>query len=540
VGDRLPESLLTLLDNADECRAIMNGMDPDEAKRRYRYGEDIEDTSAPDNDSEPCTLEEAGEILGFDVVRDEPAAAYKRGFTALTTHTLAAGIEGREEAIPEATRYRVMDIDFSDDPLNPVYTLDCQGKTVHAREEELLPPRKFAIGDTVYTQQETTTADGTVIERGTSGTVTKLYRYNPKLGRLRGHTYDVKWPEVGVEWMLEQELRDRPPTSGFSMGEFRRAAETRLAVLTDDDKSTPLEDAAPQVVSCQCETHAEPSGWMPGATAGAWQACPDCNPNGSRMPVANADDPEADQPPAIRVIKAPRMSDSQTSDDIRRAIRQTIQQPPQAVPTTIQQGHRMQRIPMQYAGQLTGAVMADVWCYGYATDAGTLIYLNMGGPRSGVEAIRGKLSKASPVNLLPDDGPAIELTPGEEQTGKYTAILNNMSDVRFMHCILIHERMTEPNYSGKSTTYIIQVDEAQARGQLLHHVRELVGLPVFDTWTDYLWQAGQTAMLVRNCRSAGGITVKAIALDREAWTRLITGGVAEDLIAIPQAETTTG
>ena len=45
-------------------------------------------------------------------------------------------------------------------------------------------------------------------------------------------------------------------------------------------------------------------------------------------------------------------------------------------------------------------------------------------------------------------------------------------------------------------------------------------------------------MLVRNCRTGGDITVKAVSLDREAWTRLITGGVAEGLIALPEPDVT--
>jgi hypothetical protein len=245
--------------------------------------------------------------------------------------------------------------------------------------------------------------------------------------------------------------------------------------------------------------------------------------------------------PAVRVIRAARLTDSDADDDsIQSAIRQTVPLPTE--PTGLSATHSdsdLMRLPMHYAGQLTGSVTADVFCYGYATDTGTLIYLNMGGPRSGVEAIRGKLSKAHPVNLVPDDAPAMELTPGEEQTGKYTAILHNLSEARFMHCILVHEALIEPNYGGHATTYILQVSEAQARGQLLHHVRETVGLPVFDGWCDYLWRAGQTAMLVRNCRTGGGLTVKTVALDREAWTRLITGGVAEGLIAIPEPETLT-
>ena len=157
----------------------------------------------------------------------------------------------------------------------------------------------------------------------------------------------------------------------------------------------------------------------------------------------------------------------------------------------------------------------------------------MGGPRSGVEAIRAKLSKADIVNLTPWDAPAIEITAGEGNTGMYNAIMSNMREARFVSCILLHERLTDPNYNGASTTYILQTSEAQAKGLLLHHVRQLVNVPVFDDWCDYLWDAGQSAMLVRNTRSGGGITMKTIILDSDSWGRLITGGLAENILQIP-------
>ena len=330
-----------------------------------------------------------------------------------------------------------------------------------------------------------------------------------------------------------EDTGDSPDSDQEITGE----SEISMPPTTNDSVSNTINEES---AVCDCTTTAGPAGWLPADTDSTWQACASCNPSGSQMPQTDASDPDI-VVPAVRIIRAPRLTNSEADDDsIQSAIRRTAPVDSDPLPAARGTGRGdLMRLPMDYAGQLTGSVTADVFCYGYATDTGTLIYLNMGGPRSGVEAIRGKLSKAHPVNLVPDDAPAMELTPGEEQTGKYTAILHNLSEARFMHCILVHEDLVEPAYGSKATTYIIQVDAEQARGQLLHHVRETVGLPVFDGWCDYLWRAGQTAMLVRNCRTGGGITVKAVTLDREAWTRLITGGVAEGLIAIPEPETLT-
>jgi len=57
--------------------------------------------------------------------------------------------------------------------------------------------------------------------------------------------------------------------------------------------------------------------------------------------------------------------------------------------------------------------------------------------------------------------------------------------------------------------------------------------PVFDAWAGYLYHAGQTAMLVRPTRSAGDIDLLTVDLDIDAWTRLITGGIEQNVIMLP-------
>ena len=661
-GDKLPDRLLDLLDNEEECRAIMAGMSPEEAKRQFRHGEtsrsddtptagsDSDATQRPierminamlrdniatintdgqfpllmthddigvgqerididapqriwylfgqldetqrsliqatnaewspntrrwlftddahiealdtflghsaaadatEDDHDPCTIDEAADILGMTVHRDELPTAYERGRTAWTTRDLAAGIEGREVEIPHGTRYTIREIDVTGDPTNPVYIVELDnGNVVRILEEELVPQRMFRIGQRVYARQDSETADGTHIRTGHAGTISKLYRFNPNLGQQRGHTYDVEWDEVGVEWMFEDELAAEPGVTGIrvtrrtmpTVGEAgTTAADDRKAIIEAGAKPDAL-DTPPDPSDCACEAHEGPKGWRPAETVGSWIACGVCNPNGSNMPNATPEDPDAETPPAVRIIQAARLSEDASRDDtITSAIRDASNRP-----TTARKGSATAPVPSKqtraisqaYVGELTGSVVANVHCYGYATQKGTLIYLNMGGPRSGVEAIRAKLAKGQAINLVPDDGPAVELTPGEGMTGMYTAFINNLSEARFVSMILVHEDWREPNYSGDATTYILRTADEQAKGQLLHHVRELVSVPVFPEWADYLWQAGQHAMLIRNCNAGGGITLKSLSLDATAWKRIITGGVANDIIHIPQPKTT--
>jgi hypothetical protein len=190
-------------------------------------------------------------------------------------------------------------------------------------------------------------------------------------------------------------------------------------------------------------------------------------------------------------------------------------------------------IRQQYVGEVTGSISGNVHCYGYGVHAGVCVYLNMGGPRTAVEAIRAKLAKGDMVNVVPWDAPAIELTAGEQQTGMYTAYLQSIPEARFTSVILVHEWISQPDFNGKSTTFLFRVDEMQAMAKLKHLVTELVSVAVFDTWTSYLWRAGQHAGLVRPTESGGGIDLLTISLDRDAWTELLAGGLAGKAISLP-------
>jgi len=532
VGDTLPDGLLNLLDNAEECRAIMAGMKPDDAKQKYRNSSNIAVDEV--EDTEPCSLEEAQSILGVThIVSPDIITVYEPGRVAWTTQNIPKDLEGRTENIPVGTKYTIINVEASGDPLNPAYVIQYGDKTARVLEEEIIPMRIFEMGNVVYARQETKTSQGDIITTGTKGEITKLYRLNRNMGSR--HSYDVEWENIGMEWMFEDELSAVAPDPNIHItrGQFVpngngiTVADERKAILEGGHRPEALEVI---VERCTCEDMDGPIGWLPAKNLGTWVACGSCNPQGKNMPESDPTNPEAEKPPAIRIIKPTALSDD---DEIAQAVRQTsvtqIDRSPMVVNTS-----KVQSLPMACVGELTGSVVANVFCYGYALDGDELIFLNMGGPRSGVEAIRAKLSKGDIVSLMRWDDPSIELTAGEGNTGVYTAYINNMAETRFVHCMLVHERLVHPNYNGNAKTYIIQMSEEQAKAQLLHHVRETVKLPVFPHWIDYLWQAGQVAKLVRNTRAGGGLTIKTIDLDVDAWGRLIQYGVSEKAIAIPQ------
>lgn len=253
-------------------------------------------------------------------------------------------------------------------------------------------------------------------------------------------------------------------------------------------------------------------------------------PQPEQAPVEVIPAPKVEIPVVVPVSDIPK--DSPKSDNVQYAI-QRLKDAPAGVKSVSPPRNGPAAINQEYVGELTGSITGNVQCYGYAVDQGVCVYLNFGGPRTAVEAIRARFSKGESVNCVPWSGPSVELTPGEGNTGKYRDYMQNISEARYTSVILLHEQITAPNYGGKSRTCIIRTSEAQGVAMLKYHITQLVNIPVFDAWADYLWDAGALACLVSRPVRAGGIDLWAVELDRDAWSRLICGGLEQGLITLP-------
>jgi hypothetical protein len=367
------------------------------------------------------------------------------------------------------------------------------------------PPRLFALYDTAYARHELETADRKPIPTGTRGKVVKLYHHNAK----HGWSYDVDFEQIGICWSFERELTPHEPIPGINI--VRGAVVPPGAVLPPTDT---------EIKRTMIEYGQQPP---------AEEISADVKPARESISM-----PEEVQPPAIRILKpVPMPADGEPMDAVQTAIRSVKVQPIATVQGAALANGRTARIDQAYVGELTGSITGQVFCYGWAVHEGICIYLNMAGPRMGAEAIRAKLSKGDQVSVVPTDAPAVELTAGEGNSGMYHPYLHYLPEARFASLILVHDWAITPNYGGKSTTFIFRTSEAQAVAKLKHHVMQLVNIPVFDDWSAYLYEAGQRAMLVRKTRSVGGIDLLSIALDVDEWTRLITGGLEQQIIALP-------
>ncbi|NJL57091.1 hypothetical protein HC928_19555, partial [bacterium] len=363
------------------------------------------------------------------------------------------------------------------------------------------PSRLFQIGQMVYARHELETPDGKAIPTGTRGTISRLYNRNAQ----HGWSYDVDFTAIGTGWYFERELTDLAPIPGIRITHGAvvppgaalppPAADLKRALVESGHQPEPLVIDTP---SAEPEAAPEPS------------------------------TPEEPQP--IRIFKPQSLPvDGTPLDEVQTA---KTQPTPVLQPMTVSQKRIQVAIGQSYVGELTGSITGNVYCFGYAIHEGICVFVNMGGPRMAVEAIRAKFSKSEIVNCVPWDAPAIELTAGEGNSGMYHDYMQNIPEAKFTSLILCHDWLINPNYGGKSTTFILRTDAAQAAAKLKHHITELVKVPVFDEWAGYLYHAGQSAMLVRPTRSAGDIDLLTVTLDIDAWTRLITGGLEQGIITL--------
>lgn len=369
------------------------------------------------------------------------------------------------------------------------------------------PARLFNLNDIVYARYDLEAIDGTPIPTGTRGIITRLYNRNIQ----HGWSYDVQFEGIGKGWYFERELTDLEPIPGIRITHGSIVPPGAEHPLTDTEIRRDLIEMGQQPEALSTEVQ-------------------------SVEPETVAETVKPDEAPKIRVIKPQSQPlDGVEPDAVQTAIQQVKVNPLSCTISTHAIKGKKALIPVaqQPIGELTGSISGNVWCYGYAVHEGIAIYINLGGPRMAVEAIRAKLAKADIVNCTPWDTPAVELTAGEGNTGMYTAFMQNIPEAKFTSLILVHELAVSPNYGGKSATFIFRVSDEQATMQLKHHVTELVKVPVFDEWADYLYYAGQTAMLVRKTRCEGGLDVLVVDLDVDAWTRLITGGLEQGVIKLP-------
>jgi hypothetical protein len=340
-----------------------------------------------------------------------------------------------------------------------------------------------------------------------------------------GDTYPHK--ETLKQWGCRWSKKRR---SWYFIGEHLPQALQDLVASQDEAQtiSTPDTPAVPDIPDDDAPCSLQEAEQILGVTLSAGKSTDTKQSDTPTPPSSSNAQDDTEEKPAIRVIAPEALP-----EHLQVALTDIRNKPTVAPAKAVSTGKYL-TIEQNYCGELSGDITGNVHCFGYAIHEETLVYLNLGGPKMACEAIRAKLSKGQSVNLHFEDAPSLELTTGEGETGKLGAFVQNISEARYTSMILVHEMMTEPNYGGKSTTFIFRTSHEQAIAQLKQHITALVNIPIFEAWSEYLWLAGQAALLIRKTRAGGGVDLWTVELDVDAWTRLITGGLEMGVLSFPE------
>lgn len=189
-----------------------------------------------------------------------------------------------------------------------------------------------------------------------------------------------------------------------------------------------------------------------------------------------------------------------------------------------------------HCGELSGAISGGVHCYGYLTLGSQLVYLNMGGPRMAVEAIRARLSRGETIHLTPPDSPAVAFSL--TGTGKFEDYSENLSQHHFQNTMLIHRNLT-PNYREKDKltfAFILAKSPQQVYWTFHQHLHKLLPIAVFPHWIPTLWATGVSANIIAVCAGVGAMGY-GVYLKLDDWQTLIALGVKRGILPLSEKGT---
>src|SRR5690606_10934864 len=137
-----------------------------------------------------------------------------------------------------------------------------------------VPPRLFALNETVYSRHELETTDNKRVPTGTRGKVVQLYHHNTK----HGWSCDVDFDGIGIGWCFERELTPLEPILDIEI--------TRGAVVPPGAALPPIDsEIKHQLIK---------SGLQPAPL--------DSSPIVSENDVEASATPDEERTPAIRII----------------------------------------------------------------------------------------------------------------------------------------------------------------------------------------------------------------------------------------------
>lgn len=188
-------------------------------------------------------------------------------------------------------------------------------------------------------------------------------------------------------------------------------------------------------------------------------------------------------------------------------------------------------IAQAYIGQIN--VVGECFAFGAALDGQQLVYLDVAGPATSVEAVWAKLAQGKETAIVPLERNTEKIVLRSAE-GKLKRFERKVEGIGIYHLLLIHHDLLEPVYAELSTTYLFLTSHKdQTTAKLGAHIQALVDIAVFPQWFNYLVQQGRVESLLKPLTCYGGVTMFRVTLDKAQWERLICRGLNQRSISLP-------
>jgi hypothetical protein len=178
------------------------------------------------------------------------------------------------------------------------------------------------------------------------------------------------------------------------------------------------------------------------------------------------------------------------------------------------------------------SVVGECFCFGAALDGQQLIYLDLAGPATSVEAVWAKLAQAKECYVIPHEHDAEKIALRSAE-GKLKRLQRKVEGIGIYHLVLLHQDILELTYAELTTTYLFLTDKDKANAKLGAHVQELVDIAVFPEWYAYLVQQGRVEGLITALTCYGGVKLWKLTLDKVSWERVVCRGLQQRAIRLP-------
>jgi len=255
-----------------------------------------------------------------------------------------------------------------------------------------VPTHKFTLGQTVYLATNICVTEQQKLRMDTPGTIIRRYVYKKTPDFRHAFAYDVDFGAQGIHSVFQDNLDSQPQNlRGIERDEtvmlmFGASAEKAFLANIERRQRIPQDYQVLDEINTNAALPPGPSDDPEQEAVQDALALADASASDELIETAPTE-------PTIRVVPPPLLTDD-AADPIALAIRATPREARQTVATIMTSTRdKRQWIEQAAVGELTGSITGNVWCYGYALHGGMLLYLNLGGPRMAVEAIRAKLSK---------------------------------------------------------------------------------------------------------------------------------------------------